>query len=117
MTSRLNQSNTRFALSSQCWGVPQLVGARCLIAAVCMRDVAALRYWVPSSPMPRTTLQQPDYGQPSTPYQAVFGERLDRMLTTGRAEPARRQPHRRNGVAIQVDHEDHTADDGRAVAF
>src|SRR5258705_9049698 len=101
MTSRLNQSNTRLALSSQRWGIPEIVGGVCVLAAVYVRGAATLGYRVPSSPMPRTTLQQPHHRQPATSDQAVFGERLDGVLAAGRTEPARRQAHRRHGMAGQ----------------
>src|SRR5215208_6356065 len=106
MMSRLNQSNTRFALFSQRWAIPDIVSGPCVLAVVHMRGAAALGYRVPSSPMPWAALQQPRQRQPAAPDQAVLAQRLDRILATGRSEPARGQPHRRHGVAIQLDEED-----------
>ena len=68
-----------------------------------MRGVATFRYRVPSSPMPWPALQQPDHRQPSALDDAVLGQRLHRVLATGRREPTRRQPQRRDGVAVQLD--------------
>src|SRR5690242_20231469 len=99
MKSRLNQSNTRFALPLLRWAVPEMVGFCTLIA----RGAAALWYRVPSSPMPWSTLQQPHNRQPAAPRQAILGERVDRVLTTRRTEPACGQPHWRDRVAIQLD--------------
>src|SRR4029077_16057460 len=102
MMSRLNQSNTGIALFSQRWGIPEIVGL-CVLAAVQMRGAAALGYRIPSSPMPRPALQQPHHPQPAAPDKAVLGKRLDGVLATSRAEPARGHPHRRHGVAVQLD--------------
>src|SRR5258708_38420216 len=99
MMSRLNQSNTGIALFSQRWGIPEIVGL--CVRAVQMRGAPALGYRIPSSPMPRPALAQPDHRQPAAPDQAVLGKRLDGVLTTGRTEPARGHPHRRHGVAVQ----------------
>src|SRR5829696_1244976 len=116
MMSRLNQSNTRFALFSQRWGIPEIVGGPCALTVVRVRGAAALRYRVPSSPVPWPTLQQPHHREQAAPDQAVLAQRLDRVLATGRREPARGQPHRRHGMAVQLDEEDRAADNGRAVA-
>ena len=62
--------------------------------------------------MPRSALQQPHHRQPAAPDQAVLAERVHRVLATGRGEPARRQPQRRDHVAVQLDDEDHAARDG-----
>src|SRR4051812_31593879 len=93
MTSRLNQLNMR---------APAL-----FFETGPGRLRAPLGYWIPSSPMPRTTLPQPDHGQPTTPDQSVFGQRVHGVLATRRGEPACGQPQRRDGVSIQLDEEDH----------
>ena len=69
----------------------------------------ALRYGVPSSPMPRTALRQAHHRQPPAADRSVLGEGLDGVLTARRREPTRRQPQRRHGVSIQLDHEDQSA--------
>src|ERR1700737_906698 len=107
MMSRLNQSNTRAALFSGRWGTPEIVAFGVL--AMDVRRSATFGYWIPSSPMPRPTLEQPHHRQPTATDQAVLGERVDRVLATGRTEPARRHPHRRHGVAVQLDQEDRAA--------
>src|ERR1044071_6799110 len=108
MKSRLNQSNTRFALPLLPWAIPEMVGGFCALALV-LRGAMALGYWVPSSPMPRSTLEQPHRGQPPATHQPVLTQRVDGVLTAGRGEPACGQPHRRNGVAVELDEEDHAA--------
>src|SRR5262245_56516975 len=110
MKSRLNQSNTRFALPLLPWAVPEMVGGLCALALV-LHGAMALGYWIPSSPMPRSTLEQPHHGQPSPADQPVLTERLDRVLTTGGSKAAGGQPHRRNGVAVELDEKDHAAYD------
>jgi hypothetical protein len=67
----------------------------------------ALRYRIPSSPMPGTALGEPDSRQPTPPQQSVLGQSVDSVLATGRGESARRQPQRRHHVPVQLDHEDH----------
>src|SRR6476660_8079260 len=110
MMSRLNQSNTRAALFSGRWGTPEIVGFHVL--AMDVRRSATFGYWIPSSPMPRPALQQPHHRQPTAADQAVLGKRLDGVLATSRAEPARGHPHRRHGVAVQLDEKNHAADNG-----
>src|SRR5882672_10383617 len=107
MMSRLNQSNTRAALFSRRSGTPEIVGF--CILAMDVRRSATFGYWIPSSPMPRSALQQPDHRQPTATDQAVLGERVNRVLTTGRTEPTCWHPHRRHRMAIQLDEEDRTA--------
>ena len=74
----------------------------------CLR--APLGYWVPSSPMPRPALPEPDHGQPTPPDHAVLRQRIHGVLTTRRREPARRQSQRRDGVAVELDEEDQRPD-------
>src|SRR5690242_14458192 len=93
MKSRLNQLNTSLAFH---------FGAG-LCALTLVTRQAALGYRVPSSPMPRTALQQPHRRQPPAPQQPVLRQRLDCVLATGRTEPARRQSHRRDGVTVELD--------------
>ena len=108
MKSRLNQLNTRLALCSRCRVPrhrrlrPDPSGAR-LRRAQFVSAAATLRYRVPSSPMPRTALQQPHHRQPAAPHHAVLRQRVDRVLTTRRREPARRRPQRRDHVPVQLD--------------
>src|SRR3977135_628755 len=107
MMSRLNQSNTRAALFSGRWATTEIVGS--CVLAMDVRRSATFGYWIPSSPMPRPALQQPHHRQPTAADQAVLGKRVDRVLATGRTEPARGHPHRRHGVAVQLDEEDRPA--------
>src|SRR6202008_2207358 len=65
---------------------------------------AALRYRIPSSPMPRSTLGEPDRGQPTPSNQAELGEGVDGVLATGRNEAACRRTQRRHHVAVQLDY-------------
>src|ERR1700754_2402703 len=106
MKSRLNQLNTRFALPLLRWAVPEMV---------VLRGAMALGYRVPSSPMPRSTLQESHHGQPSPADQPVLAQGLDRVLTAGGNEAACGQPHRRDHVAVELDEKDHAAHD-RVVA-
>lgn len=73
------------------------------------RNCPALRYRIPSSPMPWSALHQPGCSQPAPPQQAVFGQRLDGVLTTGRDEPAGRRSQRRHHMPVQLDQEDQPA--------
>src|SRR6478609_9206147 len=107
MKSRLNQSNTRFALPLLHWAVPEMV---------VLRGAMALGYRVPSSPMPRSILQESHHGQPSPADQPVLAQGVNRVLTAGGSEAARGQPHRRDHVSVELDEEYHAAHDGRAVA-
>src|SRR5262245_34755624 len=102
MKSRLNQSNTRFALPLLHWATPEMVGGLYALALV-LRGAEALGYRVPSSLMPRSTLQQPDHRQPSPADQPVLAEGIHRVLTTGGSEPTAGQPHRRDHVAVELD--------------
>src|ERR1700737_4799970 len=113
MMSRVNQSNTRAALFSRRWGSPEIVGF--CVLGVDVRRAATFGYWIPSSPMPRPALEQPHHRQPTATDQAVLGERVYRVLATAGTEPARGHPHRRHGVAVQLDDEDRAAGNGRAV--
>src|ERR1700712_764544 len=90
MTSRLNQLNI---------GLVPATGGGITVG----RSVLALGYRVPSSPMPRTALQQADSGQPTAPHQPVLRQGVDRVLTAGRSEAAGRQAQGRDGVAVQLD--------------
>jgi hypothetical protein len=63
----------------------------------------APRYRIPSSPMPRTTLRQPDGGQPTPPHQPELPQSVDGVLTTCWGEPARRQSQRRHHMPVQLD--------------
>ncbi len=65
-----------------------------------------LRYGIPSSWMPRTALQQSNQRQPHTTGHAVMLQRVHRVLTTGRGEPARRRAQRRDHVSVQLDRMD-----------
>src|SRR3984957_200665 len=109
MMSRLNQLNTGLAFPLLRWGIPEVVGGWCALRDVPTGAIAALGYRVPSSPMPWPALEQPHRGQPAAPDQPVLAQRIDRVLTASRAEPARRQPHRRDGVAVELDDEDDAA--------
>ena len=112
--SRLNQLNTRLALYSHP-GLPRCRRRRRIcrmlvgVPAQFTRGAATLRYRVPSSPMPRPAFQQPHRGQPAALEEAVLGQRVHRVLAARRGEPARRQAQRRNGVAVELDDEDHAA--------
>ena len=83
---------------------------------VVLRGAMALGYRVPSSPMPRSTLQESHHGQPSPADQPVLAQGVNRVLTAGGSEAARGQPHRRDHVTVELDEEDHAAHDDRAVA-
>lgn len=61
---------------------------------------------VPSSPMPRPAFQQPYRREPTAAHQPVLGQCVDGVLATGRGESTRRQPQRRDGVPVQLNHED-----------
>src|SRR6185312_17036382 len=89
MMSRLNQLNNRTA--------PRVVDGALRVGPV------PLGYWVPSSPMPRTALGEPDHRQPSAAQDPVFPQGFHRVLTARRGEPTRGQPQRRDGVAIELD--------------
>ncbi len=69
----------------------------------------SLGYWVPSSPMPRTALREPDRAQPAAPDQPELGQGLDGVLATGRHESTRRQPQRGHHVSVELDHVHHRA--------
>ena len=73
----------------------------------------ALRYRIPSSPMPRATLRQPDGGQPAPPDQTELRQRVHRVLTTGWGEAACRQSQRRHHVPVELDNEDQASDNRR----
>jgi len=73
----------------------------------------ALRYRIPSSPMPRTALRQPDGGQPAPPDQPELRQRVHRVLTTGWGETACRQPQRRHHVPVKLDNENQPSGDRR----
>ena len=73
----------------------------------------ALRYRIPSSPMPRATLRQPDGGQPAPPDQTELRQRVHRVLTTGWGEAACRQSQWRHHVPVKLDNEDQPPDDRR----
>ena len=64
---------------------------------------APFGYRVPSSVVPRTTLQQSHRGQPATPKQSVLGQSVGRVLATGRHKPACRRPQRGHHVPITLD--------------
>src|SRR6476661_8498008 len=108
MMSRLNQLNTRLALCSRYRGTPDTVGGVRISPMLACGPArftcvaAAFRYRVPSSPMPWSALQQPDHCQPSALDDAVLGQCLNCVLATRRREPTRRQPQRRDRVAIQL---------------
>src|SRR5690349_7891605 len=104
MMSRLNQLNNRVAPRVVDGGAPRV-------------SRAALGYWVPSSPMPRTAFHKPDHRQPPAPDQSVLGQGLDGVLTAGRLEPARGQAQRRDGVSIELDEEDRDAGHQRRDLF
>lgn len=59
--------------------------------------------------MPWPALGEPDRGQPTPPHQAVFGQRVDRILAARRNEATRRRPQGRNHVPIQLDQRDQTS--------
>ena len=56
--------------------------------------------------MPWSALGEPGRSQPAPPNQAVLGKRIDRVLTAGRNESARRRAQRRDHVPVQLDQED-----------
>src|SRR5215212_1673807 len=99
MMSRLNQLNNRLA--------PSVVDGALRVSP------AAFGYWVPSSPMPRAALCEPDHRQPSAAENPVLAEGFDGVLAARRREPTCGQPQRRDGVAIQLDQEDEGAGDHR----
>ena len=82
MMSRLNQLNNRLA--------PSVVDG-----ALRVRP-AAFGYRVPSSPMPRTALRQPDHRQPTAAEDPVLTQGFHRVLTARRREPTRGQSQRRD---------------------
>jgi hypothetical protein len=104
--SRLNKSNDkRLTLPSRRYGAPGDADAFEVLPAIRVFR-AALRYWIPSSPMPWSTLREPGRGQPAPPNQAVLGKRVDRVLATGWNEATRRRSQRRHHVAVKLDHKD-----------
>src|ERR1700754_2030206 len=108
MTSRLNQLNTRLELPYLHRAHPAIVDG-CGVFSSFMRVVATLRYRIPSSPMPRSALAQPNHRQPAATHETEFGQGVDRVLATGRREPARRQSQRGHRVAVQLNEKDHAS--------
>src|SRR5271156_318031 len=100
--SRLKKSNKRRILPLLRWGAPRIAGALELRSA-CPASWQAFRDRIPSSPMPRSTFGESGRGQPAPPNQAVLGERIGGVLTTGRNEPTCRRPQRGDHVPIELD--------------
>src|SRR6516165_3765207 len=100
--SRLNGSNDK-RLTFR-WLRPGAPGVAGVIGAF-----AALRYRIPSSPMPWSALGEPHRGQPAPPNQAELGEGVDGVLTTGRNEAACRRAEWRHHVAVQLYQENQAA--------
>ena len=65
----------------------------------------APRYRIPSSPMPRTTLRQPDSCQPTPPHQPELRQSVNGVLTTCWGEAARGQSQRRHHMPVELDDE------------
>src|ERR1700733_4347200 len=101
MIARLTGSNTGPALPSLVWATPDVVAG-----IVPVNWVVSLGDWIPSATMPRPALRQPYGGYTAAPDPPVVGERLDRVLAAGRAEPACRQTHRRHVRPVQLDQQD-----------
>lgn len=111
MMSRLNQLNdTRLTLLSLYRARP-VVGFRTGVFTRCVTVTFAFGYRVPSSAMPWATFEETDQGQPAATEEAVFGQRIDGVLTAGRREPTRRKPQRGDRVAVELD-EEHRAPGG-----
>lgn len=64
--------------------------------------------------MPWSALGEPRHGQPTPPHQAVFGQRLDRILAARGNEATRRRSQWRDDVPVQLDHRDEPTHGRRA---
>jgi hypothetical protein len=104
--SRLKKSkDKRLTLPLLRWGPPGDAGAFKVRPAMRVFRTA-LRYWIPSSPMPWSTLGEPGRSHPAPPNQAVLGKRIDGVLAAGWNEATRWRSQRRHHVAVQLDHKD-----------
>lgn len=107
MKSRLKKSNKRSTLPLLC----RSVSGRSIEVGPAL---VALRDWIPSSPMPRPALCEPGYRQPTSPKNSVLGQGIDRVLTAGWDEPARRRAQRRHHVPVKLNEIDQRACHGGA---